>query len=219
MSSETRLLARDVPFRSVAFADERHRRVLALLLERSDPISTSDLASRLAAREEAEVTEQVRQQIWLDLYHRRLPELEAAGWIERRQEGIVTTGRLPLERMDAFPDPDALTFPVWEALAVLLAHPRRRHVGSIIADSERPLTLTELATALMGSERSSWRPDTTESTLLTTLHHIDLPALDEVELIEYDSDGKTIAQRPSLDLLVDRMVAGSDTTDATGPRS
>lgn len=224
MSSEIPFLPEDIEplIRSVVLADQRHRRILALLQEHSGPIPERDLVEQLAAREaeRSAVTDQVYQRIQIDLHHRCLPELEAAGWVERCPGGIITTKQLAVERMDALPELEDPDVP-WKALAALLAHPQRQHVVSIIADHTQSLTLEELGTALRASEQRSRTTDEDgeESTLLAVLHHIDLPALEEVGLIEYDSDEKTITRQRALETLLDRTDIGSSTNDATDANS
>lgn len=217
--------------RSAILANPRQRRILSVLLDQPGPLTERDLAVQLAARETGksppDVTEEDRQQIRNDLHHRCIPKLEAAGWIERLPEGIVATERLSIESMGlSLPDlqgPDDLRGsdrPSWEALAVLLARPRRRDIVSIIADQQQPLTLKELYTHMMNSGRTSRALDRGEEprgeedrgeeepTLLVTLHHVDLPKLQEVGLIEYDSDEKTVARKRSLGALLDEAEIG-----------
>lgn len=223
MSSERQLLsgATDPRLQSAILADPRKRRVLALLLEQSGPIPKRDLASHLTAREAktlpSVMTEQAHRRILIDLSHRCLPELEAAGWIERRPAGIVTTEQVPVEGMDGWLSRGDDSDVPWDALAALLAHPRRQHIVSIIAKHSQPLPLDELGTALMASEQASRTTDRDgdKSTLLTTLHHVDLPTLEEVGLIEYDRDEKTITRYRSLETVSDWMDTASTTTDAT----
>lgn len=224
MSSGIQLLSgkTDPRLQSAILADPRQRRILALLREQSDPIPEQDLASYLAAREAetspAAVTEHAHQRIQIDLFHRSLPELEGAGWIERRPAGVVLAEQLPVERMDFWlsrlDDPDV----PWDALAAL-AHPRRQHIVSIIAEHTQPLSLDEFGAALMAFQPS--RPvdghDVDDkSTLLAMLHHNDLPTLEEVGLIEYDRDTKTITRAHSLTKVSDWLDTASTTNDGVG---
>lgn len=129
MSSERRLLSGDTSIRSAVLADQRQRRILALVREQSGPISEHGLVSQLTAREAEEspslITEQAHQRIQIALSYRYLPELEATEWIERQPAGIVLAEQLPDEWIDeslpALEDPDI----PWDALAALLACSRR----------------------------------------------------------------------------------------------
>lgn len=197
--------------RSKLLANPRHRHLLLLLLK-SDPLTERDLAIQLAALEQedspSEVANDVRRQIRMDLHHRGLPMLEAVGWIERGPEGIVVTEQLFAETpglsLLEFEDLDHSS---WEALTTLLARPRRQYMASIIVDHSEPLTLNELGTGLVATDQTPLGSNdrTEEPTLLTTLHHVDLPKLDEVELIEYHSETKTIRGNELLTELVDRL--------------
>lgn len=207
-----------MPIQSAIFADPRQRRIIAILRERSGPISQRSLASQLAVREADEslspVAEVDHQRILIDLSHRCLPELEAAEWIERQSVGISITEQVP-EGMDVWlSEVDNPAIP-WEALAVLLAHPRRQHIISIIAERTLPLPLGELETTLRASTQSQTTDeDGDESTLLATLHHVDLPRLEDVGLIEYDSDEKTVVRHRSPETISDWL-----RTANTGDRS
>nr|WP_227380346.1 hypothetical protein [Haladaptatus halobius] len=185
-----------------------------------------DLAVQLTAQETeqspSDLTEEDYQQIQMTLYHYCLPKLEATGWIERQPEGIIATERLFFEQTElSLPDIDDPDLPSWEALAPLLARPRRQHVASIIADYNQSLTLDELGTALTTSDHTTWEAEDggNEPTLLVTLHHVDLPKLEEVGLIEYDSDEKTITQQRSLRTFVDWMDNSSSTNEVTDTNS
>lgn len=194
--------------------DPRQRRILLLLLDSSQPLTERDLSVRLAAREEgvapSDVTPDDRESIRVDLYHRCLPKLEANGWIERHPKGIFAADPLPFGDDDpSFPglglsDPDP---PSEEVIAALLARPPRQDIVSVIASQSQQLTLRELATELDQGSYASWKPETNgyASPALGLLHHVELPKLAEVGLIEYDSDEKTITRTPALVTLANRF--------------
>ncbi len=224
MSCRKRLLSGgpSPPNRSVILADSRQRRILALLLAQSDPIPEDALASQLAVQKAkaedlpSSVVQELHRQIRIDLYHRCLPELESVGWIERQPTGIVSTEQLPVECVEeSFTEGDGS----WEALAALLVRPRRQRVASTIADHTQPLSLEELSTALTASEQSWWTAGGVddESMLPTILHHIDLPILENVGLIEYNSDEKIITQQQHLEMVLDQadVANGSNDTATT----
>ncbi|WP_248905746.1 DUF7344 domain-containing protein [Halocatena marina] len=220
MRSERQSPSGTMPIQSAIFADPRQRQIIAILRERSGPISQRTLASQLAVREADEslapVTEVDHQRILIDLSHRCLPALEAAEWIERQSVGISITEHVPVEGMDVWlSGVDDPAIP-WDALAVLLAHSRRQHIMSIIAERTLPLPLGELETALRSSSRSQTTDEDGDgSTLLATLHHVDLPRLDDVGLIEYDNDEKTVVRHRSPDTISDwlRTANTGDGTD------
>lgn len=209
--------------RSAILADPNQRRILSCLLAQFRPTTERDLAVQLAARETghspADVTEEACQQFLLHLQHQWLPKLDAAGWIERHPEGIVLAERRSFERLGAsLPEIESSDLPSWEALAALLARPRRRDVVSTVASHRRPLSLDELATALTASEYVSGTTASGETNRLPgTLHHVDLPKLDDVGLIEYDSDERTITRTSSLLTLVARTELADSESEAPDP--
>lgn len=183
--------------------DRRQRRLLDILRDRSLPLTERGLAVELAAREEdkppADVTTEERRQRQLRLHHQDLPEFEAAGLIERRPDGVVSTEQFPLpEPNPPLPHIPGLDDPSGEELATLLSRPRRQDVVSLVVERDRPLALDEIAAELATSERRTASADdpVDESSLRITLHHVDLPKLDDIGLIEYDSDEKTVSPTP-----------------------
>lgn len=196
---------------SSILGDPRQRRLLAILLEQSHPLTARDLSVQLAAQETGTapsyVPEGDRQSIQMDLHHRCLPKLEAVGWIERHPEGVIAAE--PLSFWDEEPmlpdlrDPEHSS---WEAVAALLARPRRQDLVSIIAGQRHRLTLEELATELAECSHASWATERYDDdpTLQSMLYHVDLPRLAEVGLIEYDRDEKTITSTCSLMTLVNQ---------------
>jgi hypothetical protein len=192
-------------------ADPRQRQILSILLDQTHPLTERDLSLEVAARETskepAEVAVEEHETIQVDLYHRCLPKLEAAGWIERSPEGVITTESLvSWDEDSSAPDLQNPEHPFWEAVGTLFARPRRMELVSIIADQPPNLSLEELATEL-----EEWGPDSrtaeqreSEPALLSTLHHLDLPELAEAGLIEYDHDEKTITRTPTLMTLLNQ---------------
>lgn len=196
--------------RSSILVDSRQRLVLSILSDQSHPMAERDLSLQVTAQETgkelAELTEEEHEPIRVDLYHRCLPKLEAVGWIERCSRGVITTESFSAwERDLSTPGLQNPDHPFWEAIGALLARPRRAELISIIADRPR-ISLEGLATELAGSGPGSWTDEQRESerSLLSTLHHLDLPKLAEIGLIEYDHDEETITRTPTLLTLVNQ---------------
>lgn len=205
---------------SPILADTRHRRILSLLLNRSHPLTERDLSVQLTARETGadpgDIDEEDHQSVRVALHHQCLPKLESEGWIKRHQEGFVAAEPLPVSDDDSpLPDLHDLDHPFWEAVGALLARPRRQDLVTIVAGRRDPLTLAELATALPEHSDGSWPGEgcADEPTLFSTLHHVDLPKLAEVGLIEYDPDEKTITRTRTLETFVDRTALGNRLTE------
>lgn len=190
---------------STILADETQRRLLSILQERPGPLTVRDLTIELAARERgaspSAVTDADRQRFQVLAHHTYLPKLDAIGWVDRRPEGIVVAeqpstegGDIPLPSIQ---DPEN---EVWDAVAAVIERPYRRHVVSILVDRRQPTTLEELATDLANREGTTYPTGggSPEDDLQVPLHHVDLPKLDAVGLVDYDSDEKTIAGGPLL---------------------
>lgn len=207
---------------SSILGDPRQRRLLAILLDQSSPMTDRDLSVQLAAQETgtapSDVTEEDYQPIQVDLHHRCLPKLEAVGWIERHPEGVIAAEALSFwDEEPMLPDLRDPDHSSWEAVAALLARPRRQYLVSIIAGQRHHLTLEELATELAEYGHASWATEQHEDepTLRSMLYHVDLPRLAEVGLIEYDRDEKTIARTRSLMTLVNQTELDDRVTEGT----
>lgn len=178
--------------------EPRQRCVLALLLDSSGTLSVRDIAVQLAARSAdtppSEVPEADVREVATDLHHRCLPELETLELIERLPTGRVAAGeRLTVDRGVAPPALGGSEMPSWEAIAELFENPRRRRVASIVAERRRPIRLEELAGELSTRERSpSTAGENGDDTIHVSLHHVDLPRLDDVGLIDYDRSDRTV---------------------------
>lgn len=193
--SDTRLL-------SAVLSNQSQQQILSLLAEESRPTTDRDLAVHLVSGEDnislTEVSEaEVRQRL-VALHHAYLPMLEAIGWIDRLPEGIVTTDQFP------FGDPES-EFPQildsetqWDILSCLLARPRRQQIVTILARQSQSLSLDELATEVKSHEQISWTVDEGEQgiSLSGFLHHVDLPRLEEVGVLDYDPVDKMIVPKP-----------------------
>lgn len=206
----------DTRLRSSILADPCQRRILVALLEHSRPMTDRDLAVRLAARDEdtslSNVTEAAVEGRLVDLHHRKLPKLEAIGWIDRRPDGIVTTERIPFEGPEPSLPPFRDRQRQWEVLTALLARPYRQFIVVTLARTERPMTLDGLADELAVHDPSTVGGDDRASPRV--LHHVDLPRLDETGLIEYVPDAHTIARDPDLAALADWIEVDDAETDA-----
>lgn len=204
MDGEPRSLPEDgdEPTWASILGSPRQRRVLSMLRDRSRPLTPDELAAGLVTADPSAVSEAERESVRVDLRHRCLPKLEAAGWIERRSDGFVVDEPLPVERLDlsipSLRDPE---HPSWEEVSVLLARPIRREILSIVADQRERLTVDELAATLRkrGVSSDGGRP------LSIALHHVDLPTLADVGVVEYDRDERTVAATDRLSSCIDRL--------------
>ncbi|MFC7020541.1 MULTISPECIES: DUF7344 domain-containing protein [Haloarcula] len=73
----------------IALADERRRRALSLLADHTE-LTLPDLADEIAEREHrtslADIPPEAVCQLYLELYHRHVPQLEAADLVTYSQE-------------------------------------------------------------------------------------------------------------------------------------
>jgi hypothetical protein len=192
---------RDRHERSSILADRRQRRVLSVLASAPEPVTVSELCYRLAAMDRggAETAGSTLESIRTDLHHRCLPSLEAAGWIERRPDGVrldepLFDGSLPFS-LPALRKPDD---PIWELVSALLARPYRTRLLATLAEHDGYLTVEELAAELQGRGDDG-------RTLRLALHHVDLPKLAAVGPVEYDRDGRAAAPTDRLSASLDRL--------------
>lgn len=105
-----------------------------------------------------------------------------------------------------------------DAVFAALSHPRRRYLLSALAthDGERPLTC--LATDVVAWEHDQPREDVCTEALehcCIALHHVHLPKLAALGVVDYDSDGdRTVraADTDQVDAVLDALADELDTT-------
>jgi len=195
--------------RSSIVGDLRQRQILSLLVDRGRPLTERELTVRLLERERgltpAAVTEAELEPIRVDLRHRCLPQLEAAGWIERRPDGVAIDERPAVEFEGlSLPDLRAPEDPAWDAVSTLLARPYRTDVLALLADRDHDTDLTGLVTALRERHTASPLPDD-DRDLRISLHHVDLPKLASTGLVAYDPPARTVAPTPRLPAFAARI--------------
>ena len=177
-----------------ALADERRRAILSVLPRSDTPLSESQLARFVAARENEDspnsVTSVDCERIQVSLHHVHLPHLEAAGLIERgdadqfdcTQHPFWTNSdvRTLLTRDRVAPD-------VKSTLFELLAVERRRAVLTLLKDQQE-LTVKEIAdelteTPLTGQDLPKVRAE---------LLHSHIPKLEDAGVVAVDSTGDAV---------------------------
>lgn len=68
---------------------------------------------------------------------------------------------------------------------------RRQSILTIVADRELPLTLSELADAVVEQAEPPAQPDTER--VRTRLHHVDFPKLHERGMVEYNPSQNVVS--------------------------
>jgi len=173
---------------------DRGRQLLTILYQSTTPLTRRDLAVQLSAGEQdkppSAVTDTERTQLSVALQHHYLPKLEQIGLIRQHSEGVVPTERL--SRANPALLSPALKDASWDVLAVVLAYPCRQRIVSMVTTQRGPLELEAIATELAtdASAKPCCHGDMPQRKLL--LHHRDLPALDDVGLIDYNSEEQTV---------------------------
>lgn len=175
--------------------NRQYRLTLYQLLEHG-PLSEQTLARRLAAsqwmrpRGKDELSESAQSSVLMQLRHRILPQLASVGWITRCSGRVAIDTTVSLDPLDisatALRKPDD---PAWEAEAAILGQPYLKSVVTITATTTLPLTLDELVSELQARGNLG---EYTPPKLRMRLHHIDLPKLDDVDVLSYSADRRAI---------------------------
>lgn len=161
---------------------DRRRAILACLLDDA-PLRVPTLAERLAADDAAASAPdpEAVDRVAANLHHVHLPALEAVGLIDRdRAAGTVA----PSDHL-LYDDPDFRGFLAaddgLDDLVECLADDCRRAVLKVLDEREEPITRDDLARAAappLSARAEELRVD---------LHHVHLPKLDAMGLLEYDA--------------------------------
>lgn len=219
--SEQQLCPDGAPPRLSVLGDQRTRHVLSVLQDRSRPIPIRDLTVRIATRENggepSDVDEKELRRIRIDLRHRCLPELESAGLLERRSNGVVVDEPLTTRLDDiTLPGLEEHDQRFWDAVDALLARPYRLCLGIIAASRRRAVRGSELTTELARCDPDSWPDRGEEKSLLGVLYHVDLPRLADEGLIEYDPDEMEVTHTPKLITVLERLGLDSELKEPIG---
>lgn len=176
----------------------RYRRILSILLERSEPVSSRELGVQIAAAERtvppSTVSETACKSVQTALAHQYLPKLQRVGWVDRTPNGLTATTPQPIPTdavpLPSFHDPE---HPHWEPISALLSRPYRIVLVALLADRQQPLSLSQLAAQFRECEPPSWvrsLPGTKQ--LRVRLYHVDLPKLADVGLLAFDTAAQTV---------------------------
>lgn len=175
-------------------APGRRREILRLLLAEDSSVAETDLATHLASTDRQVSTPgsapAETRLIQIELYHNHLPKLANAGLVRwNRDAETVETASHP-----ALDDPrfrrllDAEAEGLDEALAHV-ANERQRVLLTLLREADAPLTQTDLARELLRADDTDFDPaaDTVEN-VITSLHHVHLPALHDGNLVTFDRE-------------------------------
>lgn len=185
---------RDVVFDALSVA--RRRRILGVLLAAAGPLREAELVRRVVAAEtgRSSVPGSRRQRRRRrTLQHVHLPALANASLVDWTDPGSpVSVTDHPIFDQ---PNVDHLLSPDdrWDDVYACLAVGRRRHILARLDVESGPLPLSELATDLDAVAPETGETASARSSVSPLLHHVDLPRLDEVGLVSYDRDARSVA--------------------------
>lgn len=213
---------RSADSRYEALADRRRRRCLEALRTHSSPVPERRLASELApATEDDEADESaVRERVLADLVHRHLPKLDAAALVDwNRNDGTVALASdLPMaeSRFRRLLDLDGAH---WDAVVSTLASERRRAVVDVLEDAETSLAGAELARRVAAREAEtspSAVPDEAVRAVRISLHHVHLPKLVRIDVVEREDGAVRYDGHPAFDTGLLRTENDEGPTHTTG---
>ncbi|ELZ06258.1 hypothetical protein C482_00510 [Natrialba chahannaoensis JCM 10990] len=180
----------------------RSVRILSLLSDADDYTHTlSELTTALVEQTGADAsTGQRRDEIRIDLVHHHLPRLDAHGLIDwspadaaadaTSDDGTATL----IEEPPISPDILSLLLETGsgaeETLLDRLVHPVRLELLEYIENADKTMSVDELATAL-ATTLSVGPTDAYKATI--ELHHNHLPALAEIDAIDYDREAQQVS--------------------------
>ena len=94
----------------------------------------------------------------------------------------------------------------WSAMFSALASDQRRALVQYLTEAGDRTTVAEVVDHLLDGDRGSARDERTR--LITKLHHVHLPKLDAVGVVEFDPERRTVEKGPALDAAVELVIQG-----------
>ena len=186
----------------------RRSMVCSLLFERGGSLSVTELVSTILASETTDPngvpSAERRRDVHVDLLHRHLPMLVTHGVLawDRRMETVALADDpdVDVDRLEAFLEPLGLHRS--GELFELLSHPRRRTV-LVALELGDTVPVDELATRIVAIEEGI-STDAVSPSDATRAHidlrHAHLPAMADLDVVDYDhsSDRVTYRGHPAL---------------------
>ncbi|MFC4436602.1 MULTISPECIES: DUF7344 domain-containing protein [Natrialbaceae] len=166
----------------------RRIRLLEVLRSGESSLTLTELTGAVARREATDQPDgQLFREIRISLVHNHLPRLTECGVLEWNDETVALADDMPLPLRDLSTLLELCESQ--ERLLEVLVHPVRTQLYSILRERERPVSVDRLASELAAREAGSL---STPEEATVSLHHIHLPAMDDVGALEFDRESGTV---------------------------
>lgn len=179
------------------FRHPRRLRILEILGTYRTRLSLTELTTEIIDREEPDVPAgQARYEIRTNLVHNHLPRLADHGIVTFDTEsGVELADQPPVHPTELSGLLELCNSEACEDLLEAIVHPVRLRIVSMIAETNRPLSLERLAAELVDCDAGSFS-DPERAAI--SLHHTHLPMLADVGVLEFDADSGQIVpdERP-----------------------
>lgn len=127
------------------------------------------------------------------LYHRHLPLLASADLVCLTGAGVAPGGHPLLDHSAVDPAGLCRDGADWDALGVVVGQPRRRTAVRLLTQATLPVALGPLARGVAAERVGDISPGAQiVDDLAARFHHVDLPLLDDAEVVAYDATDRTV---------------------------
>ncbi|SEH16535.1 hypothetical protein SAMN04487967_2690 [Natronorubrum sediminis] len=171
----------------------RRLRLLEELRMHRTRVSLASLTTAIVERESPDVSNgEARYNVRLSLLHNHLPRLADYGIVEWDTEsGVELVDDSPLYPADLSRLLEYCRQENGEDLLEAIVHPVRLEIVSLLTEHEQPATLEYIASTLAAHDVGSTDP----LQVKRMLHHVHLPTLEAVGLLEFDHDTGVVTQQ------------------------
>ncbi|WP_306056207.1 DUF7344 domain-containing protein [Natronococcus wangiae] len=166
----------------------RRIRLLEVLHAKESPVTLAELTGAVADRETDGGSDgRLYHEVRISLVHNHLPRLAECGMVEWDGETAALADDTPLPLSDLSGLLEARD--AQGRLLEVFVHPVRTQLYSIVRERPRPISVDRLASELAAREAGSL---STPEEAAIALHHVHLPAMDDVGALEFDREAGTV---------------------------